>query len=122
MQHTKAHQGRSSGIAKSPKAPQNASSRDQKQSSMVGRESNRPGFKMEQVRRELRNDDSSAAVDEPNIMAQRLDKRPFSTGHKIENHLPEDDEVTERLVQKGADDAGDNETLEADRTSTKNEG
>ena len=77
---------------------------------------------MEQVRRELRNDDSSAAVDEPNIMAQPLEARPFSTGRKIENHLPEDDEVTERLVQKGADDADDNERLEAGKTRTKSEG
>jgi len=122
MQHTKANKDRNDGIAKSPGTSANASSRDQKQSSMAGRESNRPGFKMEQVRRELRNDDSSAAVDEPNIMAQPLEARPFSTGRKIENHLPEDDEVTERLVQKGADDADDNERLEAGKTRTKSEG
>jgi hypothetical protein len=122
MQQPKANKNSNGSNAKSPGNPANAHSRDQKQSSTAGRESNRPGFKMEQVRRELQNDDPVAAVDEPNIMAQRLDKRPFSTGHKIENHLPEDDEVTERLVQKGADDADDDERFEADKTRTKSEG
>jgi len=80
------------------------------------------GSGLEQVRRELRNDDSTGAVDEPGIMAQRLDKRPFSTGRKVENHLPDDEEVTERLVQKGVDDAEDSEVLEADKTGTSSEG
>jgi hypothetical protein len=122
MQQTNANQNRNAAVAKSSGTSANASSRGQKQSSMAVRESNRPGFKIEQVRRELRNDDSTAAVDEPNIMAQRLDKRPFSTGHKIENHFPEDDEVLEHLVQKGADDADDNERQEAGKTRTRNEG
>lgn len=49
--------------------------------------------------------EGTGAVDEPNIMAQRLDARPFSTGQKVANHLPDDDQTVNRMVEQGVDDA-----------------
>jgi len=124
MQKSKTNKIQSGSMAETHGTPEKASGRERNPSSTVDREANQTTHpEVQQVRRELRNDDSNdVAVDEPNIMAQRLDARPFSSGKKVENHLPDDDETTERLVQKGADDAEDEEMLEADKTWTKSEG
>jgi hypothetical protein len=63
-----------------------------------------------------------AAVDDPKIMDQRLDARPFSTGRKIENQVPHDDEVTERMVEEGVDEADSDERKVASKVGTKSEG
>jgi hypothetical protein len=82
-----------------------------------------PASDMIQTGRELTDDNATnEAVDEPGIMAQPLESRPFSTGRKIENHLPHDDEITERLVQHGVDDAEENDVVTASKTGTKSEG
>jgi len=78
---------------------------------------------VDQAKKELSGDDArNDAADEPGIMAQRLDKRPFSTGNKIESQLPDDDQTVERIVQEGVDEAGHDEMVAASKTRTKSEG
>lgn len=78
---------------------------------------------VEQARQELTGEETmGSAADEPGIMAQPLDARPFSTGNKVENQLPEDDETVERMVQEGVDDAEQDEMDAANKTRTKSEG
>jgi hypothetical protein len=65
---------------------------------------------------------ANEAVDEPGIIAKPWEDRPFSTGRKIENHLPDDDQVTEQMVQEGADDAEEDDVITAKKTGSESEG
>jgi hypothetical protein len=73
------------------------------------------------ARRRMRQAMSAEAADEPNIVDQPLDSRPFSTGTKAENQLPADDDTMERMVQEGLDEAEADERVAAEK-STKSEG
>lgn len=111
-------------ITKSPATPDSVSERARELSLIGGHYPNRPTrANLQQARKEMVGDDSGdAAADDPNIAAQRLDKRPFSTGTKVRTKLPKDDQTTERTVQEGIDEAEHDEMVAASKTKTRSEG
>jgi hypothetical protein len=66
--------------------------------------------------------DNPAATDEPNITGSGMGSPPTSRGRQVANHLPHDDETTERTVQEGVDEAEEDETSQAKRTGTRSQG
>jgi len=111
-------------ITKSPATPETVSGRARELSLIEGREPNRPtSADRIQAKKELLGDESAeSSSDDPQIPAQRLDKRPDSTGKQVPNRLPDDDQTTEQLVQEGVDEAEHDEMVAASKTRTKSEG
>jgi hypothetical protein len=122
MMHQKKH--RLGGVTKLPSTPGTLPGRGREASLVAGRQPDRlTTSDLEQARKELMGAEfADTAADQPGIMAQELEAWPFSSGTKIENQLPRDDETTEGMVQEGVEDAERDERVAARKTRTKSEG
>lgn len=89
-----------------------------------GREPNRVSASDRiQAKKELLGDKSAdQSVDENEITGSGMGAPPVSRGRKIEPQLPHDDEVEERTVEEGVEEAGHDEMLEAAKHPTRSEG
>jgi len=110
-------------ISESAVTSQRVNERARELALIAGREPNRrTSSDLRAARRELRGDeDVNAAADEPRIPSSGMGAPPTSRGRHTPKHLPTDDRDEERIVQKGVDEAGHSEMLEATKHPTRNE-
>ncbi|HEX9046517.1 MAG TPA: hypothetical protein VF988_05775 [Verrucomicrobiae bacterium] len=111
-------------ITKAPATPDSVDERARELALIAGHDPKHPtAADIAQAKMELLGDESAdAPVDDPAIMAERLDKRPFSRGGEVRKHLPTDDQTTERTVQEGVEEAEHDEMVEAAKHRTRSEG